>query len=480
MRIAQINVISSLSTGRIAVQLCRLANEAGHKTLLCHSRDHAPADISSYRVGSREHRLVRWTADRLCSRRFFLWRSAGALLRKLSSSSIGCKLNTYTHIALARLTDRAGFFSRGATRRLVRQLRAFQPDLIHLHNLHGYYLHLPKLFKYLKETDIPVVWTLHDCWAYTGHCAYYTLAKNAPPIEAKRRRAKQETVGCDRWTAGCGQCVLKRSYPMSLFRDQSARNWKEKRELFCGLPHMVITTPSEWLRDEVKRSFLKNYPVYALPNGVDLNVFAPCSDGRFMEDVARSYGLDGIGEKKLILSVAAVWDERKGLEDLIQLAEKLGPEYCVAAVGLDEYQIAALPRNTVMGVRRTGNLNDLCALYTAADVYVSTSREETMGMTLVEALACGTQVICYDATAMPEIVTDAVGEVVPVGDIDALADAVRRLCDQPKADHDCMERAADYESGRRFQAYIQLYDKMYRHSPAYQEALHKAGRADDE
>ena len=279
MRIAQINVVSSLSTGRIAVQLCRLANEAGHKTLLCHSRDHAPSDISSYRVGSREHRLVRWMADRLCSRRFFLWRSTGALLRKLSSSSIGCKLNTYTHLALARLTDRAGFFSRGATRRLVKQLRAFQPDLIHLHNLHGYYLHLPKLFKYLKETDIPVVWTLHDCWAYTGHCAYYTLAKNAPPIEAKRRRAKQETVGCDRWTAGCGQCVLKRSYPMSLFRDQSARNWKEKRELFCGLPHMVITTPSEWLRDEVKRSFLKNYPVYALPNGVDLNVFRAFADG---------------------------------------------------------------------------------------------------------------------------------------------------------------------------------------------------------
>ena len=480
MRIAQINVVSSFSTGRIAVQLCRLANAAGHRTLLCHSRDHAPSDIASYRVGSRDHALIRRMQAWFARRSNLFCRLAAGALGKLCSSRLSVMANTYLHIALARLTDRAGFFSRGATRRLVRQLRRFKPDLIHLHNLHGYYLHLPTLFKYLKEQDIPVVWTLHDCWAYTGHCAYYTMAKNAPPLESKRRRAQQETVGCDRWTTGCGQCVLKRSYPASLWRDQSARNWQQKREMFCGVPHMVLTTPSEWLRDEVLRSFLKNYPVYALPNGVDLSVFTPCADGRYMEDVARSYGLDGIGERRLVLSVAAVWDERKGLADLIELAEKLGPEYCVAAVGLDEYQIAALPKNTVMGVRRTGNVNDLCALYTAADVYVSTSREETMGMTLVEALACGTQVICYDATAMPEIVTEDVGEVVPVGDTDALAEAVRRLCDNPKSDADCLSRAEDYESGQRFQAYIRLYENMYRHSPAYQDALEKAAYADDE
>ena len=481
MRIAQINVVASLSTGRIAVQLCRLANEVGHKTLLCHSRDHAPADIASYVVGSRENVLVRKALARLSGHRDFFSRIIAALLRKIDGSRLSIMLNTYTHIALARLTDRAGFFSHGATRRLVRQLKRFKPDLIHLHNLHGYYLHLPTLFRYLKEIDVPVVWTLHDCWAYTGHCAYYTMAKNAPPLQAKRRRAQQETVGCDRWTAGCGQCVLKRSYPASLFRDQSARNWQEKRELFRGVKHMVLTTPSEWLRDEVKHSFLKDYPVYALPNGVDLSVFTPCADGRFMEDVARSYGLDSIGEKKLVLSVAAVWDERKGLEDLIELAQKLGPEYCVAAVGLDEYQIGALPHNTVMGVRRTGNVNDLCALYTAADVYVSTSREETMGMTLVEALACGTQVICYDATAMPEIVTEDVGEVVAVGDVDALAASVRRLCESPKQDADCLARAAEYESSKRFQAYMRLYENMYRHSPAYQDALDRAAsRAADE
>lgn len=437
MRIAQINVVSSLSTGRIAVQLCRVSTGAGHKALLCHSRDHAPGDIFSFRIGG--------------------------------------KLDTYAHAALSRLTDREGFFSRRATKKLVRQLQLYQPDLIHLHNLHGHYLHLPTLFAYLKKANLPVVWTLHDCWAYTGHCAYYTTAVDAPLIgPVKRRRAEQHTVGCDRWQNGCGQCVLSRAYPSSWFADQSARNWKEKRELFCHLPYLVLTTPSEWLRDEVKQSFLKDYPVYVLPNGIDLEAFKPCQSDEFMYDAVRSYGLDRTEGKKLVLSVAAVWDERKGLEDLIELAEKLGPDYCVAAVGLDQQQMEALPKGSIIGVKRTGNLNDLCALYTAADVYVSASREETMGMTLVEALACGTQVICYDATAMPEIVTPEVGETVPLGDIDTLAQTVRRLCDQPKDAQACRARAAEYDAQDRFRAYLELYENMYRNSPAYRSALKRA------
>ena len=165
-----------------------------------------------------------------------------------------------------------------------------------------------------------------------------------------------------------------------------------------------------------------------------------------------------------MLSAAAVWDERKGLDDLIELSEALGPEYCVAAVGLDEYQIASLPKGTVLGVRRTGNTGDLCALYTAADLYLSASHEESMGMTLVEALACGTQILCYDATAMPEIVTDEVGEVVSLGDISALADAVRRLCSNPRSAESCRARLADFEAGR-CSAYLRLYENMYRHSP---------------
>ena len=437
MRIAHINVVASLSTGRIAVTLCRMAEQAGHRALLCYARDAAPSDVPSYRIGG--------------------------------------KIGVYLHMGLARLTDRAGFFSRHATRKLVRQLEAYKPDLIHLHNLHGYYLHLPTLFAYLKKNDIPVVWTLHDCWAFTGHCAYYTLAQvEEEEQQGKRRRSRQLQQGCGRWRTGCRDCPLQRSYPSSWLVDQSARNWRDKRSLFGELEHLVLTTPSDWLRGQVQQSFLKKYPVYTLPNGLDLSTFKPCQDADFQRDVVSFYGLDQTGGRKLVLSVAAVWDERKGLDDLIDLAAALGPDYCVAAVGLDEYQIAALPKNSVLGLKRAGNLNDLCALYTAADVYVSASHEETMGMTLLEALACGTQVICYNATAMPEIVTPAVGRVVPTGDISAMADAVRALCNAPLDAADCRCRAAEYDAHDRFAAYLRLYENMYRHSPAYARALAEA------
>ena len=438
VRIAHINAAASMSSGRMAAQLCRMIMQAGHKALLCHSHDHAPADVPSLRIGNQ--------------------------------------LDTWLHMGLARLTDRAGFFSRHATRKLIRELERYKPDLIHLHTLHGYYLHLPTLFDYLRRTDLPVVWTLYDCWAYTGHCAYYTAAQDAPPLEARKRRAVQHTVGCDRWMGGCGQCVLKHAYPGSWFADQSARNWAEKRALFRGLGHMVLVTPSEWLRDEVRQSFLRDYPVYVLPSGLDTETFRACSDDDYMHDIIRFYGLERTGGRKLVLSVADIWDEHKGLEDLIRLAEMLGEEYCVAAVGVDEYQMAALQKTKVMGVKRPGNLNDLCALYTAADLYLSVSREESMGMTLLEALACGTQVLCYDATALPEIVTAEVGEAVPAGDLEQLAGSVRRLCTSPKSAAACRARAEEYAADKRFAAYMRLYENMYRHSPAWQAALDAAAQ----
>ncbi|MDD3333962.1 MAG: glycosyltransferase [Eubacteriales bacterium] len=434
MRIAHINVIGGLSTGRIATELCRAAMKEGHRTLFCFARDYCPEDVPSLRIGD--------------------------------------KADTLLHGGLARLSDRSGFFSKRATRKLVRQLKEYKPDLIHLHNLHGYYLHLPTLFDYLRKEDIPTVWTLHDCWAFTGHCAYYTMAQNAPPIDGERRRGK--TTGCQRWQSGCGKCPLKHLYPKSLFLDQSARNWREKRELFTGLPHLVLTTPSEWLKGQVKQSFLGKYPIYALPNGIDLTAFVPCVDQRYMENVVRHFRLDRYGDRPIVLSVAGVWEPRKGLEDLIELAELLGEDYCVAAVGLDEYQITSLPPNTVVGLPRAGNLNDLCALYTAAQVYVSTSHEETMGMTLVEALACGTQVLCYNATAMPEVVTPQVGETVPLGDVRAMGEAVCRLCAQPKSPEDCRARAMGYDAPTRFAEYIKLYNAMYLNSPGYIRAVEEA------
>lgn len=435
MRIVHINVVPNLSTGRIAAEICRLTIQSGHQALLCYSRNKPPRDVPSLKIGNM--------------------------------------VGTLAHLGFSRLTDHTGFFSRYATQKLIKQLKRYNPDIVHLHNLHGYYLHLPTLFRYLKENDIPVVWTLHDCWSYTGHCAYYSTAKADRHLSFESLKECRD-IACRRWQRGCDRCMQKHQYPASWLMDRSRKNWLEKRALFTGIPHMVLTTPSQWLRNEVKQSFLKDYAVYVFPNGLDMERFAPCTNEDYLSVVEHSYGLDKLRETnkelKLILSVAAVWDERKGLDDLLVLGDELGEEYCILTIGLDENQIQALPQGNVIGFPRTESPAELCALYTVADLYVSASSEETMGMTLIEALACGTQVLCYDSTAMPEIVTPEVGEVVPLWDIPAMAQAVRRLCDAPKDPEACRCRAMDYEAGARYSAYIQLYENMYPATPSYRRA----------
>lgn len=421
MRVAQINVTATLSTGRIAVGIGQALKREGHKTLLAFSRGYAPSDIPWVRVGN--------AAD------------------------------VALHGAYARLTDRAGFFGKHATRKLVKQLRRYCPDVIHLHNLHGYYLHLPTLFAYLAKVNVPVVWTLHDCWAYTGHCPYYTMAEGtASRNEGKTHRAGT-TYGCDRWLQGCGKCPRLHAYPASLFADQSARNWKEKRRLFTSIPDLVLVTPSQWLLGEVRRSFLGQYPSLCIPNGIDVNAFRPCESEEELAAVMRRYGLDEVDGRKLVLGVAGKWEERKGLSDFVQLAEELGDDYCVTLVGMTEGEIRRLPAR-MLGLPRVHSVRELSALYTAADIHVSLSREESMGMTLIEAMACGTQVLCYGATALPENVTPEVGAVVAMGDVAGAAREVRRLCEEPKSAAACRRWAERYDQNERFCQYVRLYEDL--------------------
>ena len=454
MRIAHINVTANLSTGRIAADLCRIAQREGHQVLLCYGRGPAPSGIPALRVGD--------TPDVLEGVSFR--RSAGPkrIFRRLTRRihNLSAKGGVLMHAGLSRITDRSGFYSRRATRRFIDQLTKFQPELIHLHNIHGYYLHVPTLFEYLKESGIPVVWTLHDSWAYTGHCAYYHFPIE-PYLRPEDAPAPHWPEACLLWQKRCNHCPLKKTYPVSLLMDQSARNYAEKKDLFTSLPReqMTLATPSRWLHDQVTKSFLSRYPVRTLPNGIDLKTYAPCNSERTMQDIALFYGLDQLEGRRLVLSVAAVWDDRKGLCDLVELARMLGEDYCVVPVGLSEQQINALPYY-MLGLPRTRNVRDLCVLYTAADVYISMSQGETMGMTLLEAMACGTQVICYNSTAMPELIIPQCGEVVPTGDICAAADAVRRLCEEPKDPLFCIGRAAQYGMNLRYEGYLKLYEEM--------------------
>ena len=308
-------------------------------------------------------------------------------------------------------------------------VREYDPDVIHLHNLHGYYINVEELFDYIKATDKPVVWTLHDCWTFTGHCAYFTKAQ------------------CEKWKTHCSDCLQTVCYPKSIVRSSVSHNFARKRATFTGAGNLTLVTPSYWLAGLLGESFLRAYPVQVIPNGIDLSVFCP-TEGIFRET-------HGLAEKKLALGVASVWDDRKGLEDLIALSRLLGEAWRVVVVGLDAKQMEALPNNMI-GIMRTNHMRELAELYTVADVFVNPTYEDNFPTTNLEALACGTPVVTYPTGGSPEALDRSCGLVVEYGP-EALAEALPRV---PKNSKACIERAHLYEKNRCFGEYIDLYRKL--------------------
>lgn len=350
------------STGRIAADQCRELTAQGHECVLAFGRyeSHCP-DVRTVFIGG--------------------------------------KLNTRLHGLEARLLDDMGFSSRGATRRFLAWVRQYDPDVIWLHNLHGYYINIRELLSYLAVCGKRIIWTLHDCWAFTGHCAYF------------------DYVGCDRWKTGCHHCPQKGEYPKSLLLDGSSENYKKKKALFTGIPNLSLVVPSQWLKDRVSQSFLGEYPIEVHENPVNREIFRP-TPGDFRER-------HGLTEKKIVLGVASVWDRRKGLEDFIALAAMLPEDYKIVLVGLSKAQIDSLP-DSILGLPRTADACQLAQIYTAADVYVNSSVEETFGMTVLEARCCGTQAIVYRGTACEEVVERFGGLSVDRGPEHLLA-AIQKL-----------------------------------------------------
>ena len=341
------------------------------------------------------------------------------------------KLGYYFHNAASRLTDHAGLYSWAATRKMIREIKAFQPDLIHLHTLHGFYVNYEMLFRFLKEADIPVVWTLHDCWAFTGHCTHFSQAK------------------CTQWQTECRDCKLLRRYPHCYGRGDVRRNFLRKKRAFTGVKNLTITTPSRWLANQVSRSFLRDYPRTVIPNGIDRRIFRPQSSG-----LRKKYRLE---DKKIVLGAANVWNTRKGLPDMLTLADRLGSAYQVVLIGLTERQLPDIPAN-VLGFLRTANQAELAQWYSAADVFVNPTYEETFGLTTVEAQACGTPVVVYQTDGCPETVAPGNGRLVPQGDMQALEDAVRDITNGScRADP---QRAAQFDKDAVYQDYLELYENV--------------------
>lgn len=352
MRYLFINSVAGFgSTGRIAADKCRELIAQGHQCVLAYGRDNANCD-------------------------------------DVPTVQIGCPWDYRLHGLESRIFDDQGFGSRRATRRFLGWVREYDPDVIWLHNIHGYYLNIEQLFAYLKTCGKPIYWTLHDCWSFTGHCAYF------------------DYVGCDKWKTGCHHCPQKKTYPASLLLDGSCRNWQKKRALFTGIPDLTIITPSQWLAGRVKQSFLGEYPVRVEYNVINRAIFNPTPS-----DFRQRYGLL---DKKLVLGVASVWEERKGLRDFVALASMLPERYKLVLVGLTPEQQRDLP-DTILALPRTNSMEELAQIYTAADVYVSPSVEETFGMTAMEARACGTEAIVYKDTACEEVVNQFGGIAVDRG-----------------------------------------------------------------
>lgn len=347
---------------------------------------------------------------------------------------ISNRLDYSAHAFLTRITDLNGFGSVFTTKKFVKFIDKFAPDVIHLHNIHGYYVNLKILFEYISEKKIPLVWTFHDCWPFTGHCPYYS------------------NINCEKWKKGCYKCPKKRQHPASYVLDNSSYNYKIKNKLFHLPEAMVITPVSEWLTEQVKDSFLKDVEIETVYNGVDLDVFKPRNS-----DFRQRYGLEN---KIILLGVAINWVPTKGLADLIKLADRLSNEYQVVVVGLDDDQRNTLPSN-ILGFGRTENAIQLAEIYSAADIFINPSREETFGMVTAESLACGTPAIVYNATASPELVDSKTGIVVECGDINAIISSIEELMNHPLKSEDCVARAEKlFDKKKNQDKYREIYKRL--------------------
>lgn len=403
MRIAIVNMLHTGSTGRIMFEIAQCARAAGHEV-----NTYSPC---LYQLGG-----------------------AATLPAIKHHGYFGSAGENRLHVLLAKATGFHGCFSTFATRQLLKDLDDFRPDVIHLHNLHNWTVDVGCLFAYIKKRNMKVVWTLHDCWSMTGRCAYFTIA------------------GCDRWKTGCHHCPSLESYP-SAYVDQSRILWNLKKKWFAGIENMLIITPSQWLADIVKQSYLAEYPLKVVNNGIDLNVFKVTE-----ENVKNHYGIEA--EDHMVLGVAFDWTERKGLDVFIRLAERLDKNYRILLVGTDDSVDKQLPDN-IISIHRTNNAQELALLYNAADVFINPTREDIYSMTNLEALACGTPVITFRTGGAPETVDESCGSVIDCDDAEALEKEVIRVCtEQPYTREACVSWAKHFDMHKRFEDYVRIYEKI--------------------
>lgn len=400
MKILSINSCNYGSTGKIMLSISEIAKTSGNEAYTC-----CPDERSNRKKTLHNHILF--------GNRYF---------RNI-------------HLLFGKLTGFQGCMSFIDTLLFLKQINKIKPDIIHLHNLHNCYINLPSLFNFIKKYNIPVIWTLHDCWAFTGQCPHFTMAK------------------CDKWKNSCYKCPQYREYPKA-YVDRTKTMYRQKKKWFTGVEDMTIVTPSQWLADLVKQSFLQDYPVKVINNGIDLDIFKP-TPSNFRE----KYNLN---DKFIVLGVAFGWGKRKGLDVFVELSKKLDVnKYQIVLVGTDANIDKQLPSN-VISIHRTQNQMEIAEIYTAADVFANPTREENYPTVNMEAIACGTPVITFNTGGSPECINERSGVVVDCDDIEAMEREIVRICeDKPYTVEACLERAKSFDMNDRFGEYIKLYKEIY-------------------
>lgn len=403
MRIAEINMFSYGSTGKIMLQIADCVRAHGDEV----------KTYSTYKASKKLHIKKQ---PPLPGHTYF-----------------GSQIESNIHALRAHYTGKNCMYSRFSTKRLLRDLEAFSPDIVHLHNLHSAYLHFPTLFGWLKQKKMKVVWTFHDCWPFTGKCPCF------------------DACGCERWKTGCYDCPQLSSYPFAK-RDYSSQMWELKRKWFTELASLHIVTPSVWLAKLTEASFLNQWPIRVINNGIDLSTFCPTPG-----DFRIKFRCE---EKFVLLGVASSWSARKGLDTFIELADRLDQSYQIVLVGTNDRVDQRLPKN-IISVHSTNDQKELAALYSMADLFVNPTLEDNYPTVNLEAMACGTPVVTYRTGGSPEPITPKTGMVVEQNDLPGLVSAIESIrSDRPFSSEECVAHAASFDKGQRFEEYYSLFSEI--------------------
>lgn len=344
----------------------------------------------------------------------------------------GSALYNKISILKTRLFGKHGFYNKSATRKLLKEMDKIKPDIIHLHNIHGHYINVELLFRYIEKNNIPVVWTLHDCWAFTGHCAHF------------------DYKGCNRWLSGCGNCPMQKSYPVSWFFDRSKESFRDKKALFTSVSQMHIVTPSDWLKGLCEKSFLGKYPVTSIHNGIDTDVFKYTPS-----DIRKDLRIE---DKFVILGVMSSFSDYKGGEYLIKLSEKLADDEVIVVAGVDHRPEGLSDK--IITLPRVNNDSRLAQIYSMADVFVNPTLQDTFPTVNVEAVSCGTPVVTFNTGGAAEMLSEECGIAVKRGDTGALYEALQKVKREGISSELCRAQALKFRNEDCFSGYLEVYESV--------------------